>query len=113
MARARRQTDRPTRAQVWLHVGRADVALTAVADNTAVRRDFSAKSSGLVSKVVRLWELWFLPGLPGGAHGIAHTPCGRGLSLSPQPVQPRTRGSTHARLALQHSLVGPQPAADT
>ena len=75
--RTRRQPDRPIQVQVWFDVGRADVALTAVAGSTAVGPGGLAESSGLVSKLWRVWRQGFLPGLPGLAHGIAHTACGR------------------------------------
>ena len=38
------------REQVWFDVGRADAALTAVSDDTAVRRDRTARSSGALGK---------------------------------------------------------------
>ena len=49
MARARRQADRPTLAQVWFDVGRTDLAPAAVADNAAVRRDSYLVGEGFLS----------------------------------------------------------------
>ena len=37
-------------------VGRTNAALTAVPDDTAVRRDCTAESSGAASKAERLWK---------------------------------------------------------
>ena len=54
MVRPEKQSDRATRAQVRFDIGRTDVALTAVADDTAARRGRTAKYSGAVSKAERL-----------------------------------------------------------
>ena len=83
------------------------VVLAALVDNTAVRRDCTAKSSGAVSKAGWLWKKGFLPGLLGIAHEIAHALVGEGFRFNPEHEDQHTR-DWHCG-----SVAGPQFAAET